>query len=205
MLSYSISSKCHVVRPLTLHQMTNFQTLPNWKHLQTTISNLMKIAESSQIRVENIVGKGEIAHYEQFLLFPQCFQKACTADKWKKGLVWERFKKKTSKTWWKPVLPLFLHCSLYVTLSGTYLVTWSRFYFTLIQAKRPLSNIGRNSCRSYNFALFLILWTKSITKNKRMNAWQKYKVRTGFEPETLCNKIQYRNHRAKENSLYHSC
>ena len=30
--------------------------------------------------VENAVGKGEIAHYEQFLLFPQCFQKACTAD-----------------------------------------------------------------------------------------------------------------------------
>ena len=27
-------------------------------------------------RVENIVGKGEIARYEQFLLFPQCFQKA---------------------------------------------------------------------------------------------------------------------------------
>ena len=29
--------------------------------------------------VENTVGKGEIAHYEQFLLFPQCFQKACFA------------------------------------------------------------------------------------------------------------------------------
>ena len=28
-------------------------------------------------RVENIVGKGEIARYEQFLLCPQCFQKAC--------------------------------------------------------------------------------------------------------------------------------
>ena len=26
------------------------------------------------------MGKGEIAHYEQFLLFPQCFQKACFAD-----------------------------------------------------------------------------------------------------------------------------
>ena len=25
--------------------------------------------------VENTVGKGEIARYEQFLLFPQCFQK----------------------------------------------------------------------------------------------------------------------------------
>ena len=31
-------------------------------------------------RLENTVGKGEIAHYEQFLLFPQCFQKTCTAD-----------------------------------------------------------------------------------------------------------------------------
>ena len=28
------------------------------------------------IRVENTVGKGEIARQEQFLLFPQCFQKA---------------------------------------------------------------------------------------------------------------------------------
>ena len=26
---------------------------------------------------ENTVGKGEIAHYKQFLLFSQCFQKAC--------------------------------------------------------------------------------------------------------------------------------
>ena len=31
-------------------------------------------------RIENTVGKGEIACYEQFLLFPQCFQKTCTAD-----------------------------------------------------------------------------------------------------------------------------
>ena len=28
-------------------------------------------------QVENTVGKGEISRYEQFLLFPQCFQKAC--------------------------------------------------------------------------------------------------------------------------------
>ena len=27
--------------------------------------------------VENTVGKGENARYEQFLLFPQCFLKAC--------------------------------------------------------------------------------------------------------------------------------
>ena len=30
--------------------------------------------------VENTVVKGEIARYEQFLLFPQCFQKSCIAD-----------------------------------------------------------------------------------------------------------------------------
>ena len=30
--------------------------------------------------VENTAGKGEIAHYEQFLFFSQCFQKTCTAD-----------------------------------------------------------------------------------------------------------------------------
>ena len=34
--------------------------------------------------VENIVGKGEIARYGQFLLFPQCFQKLSVVDasKW---------------------------------------------------------------------------------------------------------------------------
>ena len=30
--------------------------------------------------VEITVGKGENDRYEQFLLFPQCFQKTCTAD-----------------------------------------------------------------------------------------------------------------------------
>ena len=34
--------------------------------------------------VENMVGKGEIAHYEQFHLFRQCFQKLSVVDasKW---------------------------------------------------------------------------------------------------------------------------
>ena len=31
-------------------------------------------------KVENNVGKGEIAHYEKFLLFPRCFRQTCTAD-----------------------------------------------------------------------------------------------------------------------------
>ena len=40
-------------------------------------------------QVENTVGKGEIAHYEQFLLFPQCFQKACFPGASKGVIVWE--------------------------------------------------------------------------------------------------------------------
>ena len=40
-------------------------------------------------QVENTVGKGEIAHYEQFLLFPQCFQKVCFPGASKSVTVWE--------------------------------------------------------------------------------------------------------------------
>ena len=43
------------------------------------------MAESSK-RVENTVGKGEIACYEQFLLFQKCFQKACFPGRQKESL-----------------------------------------------------------------------------------------------------------------------
>ena len=37
-------------------------------------------------QVENTVEKGEIARYEQFLLFSQCFQKACFPGRQKVSL-----------------------------------------------------------------------------------------------------------------------
>ena len=40
----------------------------------------MKMEETCPKQVENIVGKGEIARNEQFLLFPQCFQNTNSAD-----------------------------------------------------------------------------------------------------------------------------
>ena len=43
--------------------------------------------------VEKTVAKGEIAHYEQFLLFPWCFQKTFTADKQKQRHVWKWVKR----------------------------------------------------------------------------------------------------------------
>ena len=37
------------------------------------------------------MGKGETACYKKFSPFPQCFQKTCSADTQKQGLIWERF------------------------------------------------------------------------------------------------------------------
>ena len=47
------------------------------------------MTESYSNNVENNVGKGEIAHYEQFLLFLQCFRKACFQEASKGVIVWE--------------------------------------------------------------------------------------------------------------------
>ena len=70
-------------------------------------------------QVENTVGKGEISRYEQFLLFPLCFQKTCIADTYKLGLVWERV-------------------NLYNLIKGTLLFFWfGPFYL----CTRPITTI----------------------------------------------------------------
>ena len=64
---------------ITLSQTTNFQLI----QAERVADNSFKFDENGRKlfkRVENSVGKGEIACYEQFLLFPQCFQKTCIAD-----------------------------------------------------------------------------------------------------------------------------
>ena len=49
--------------------MTNFRLFQT-ESLKTTILNLIKNCRKFSKWVENTVGKGEIARYEQFLLFP---------------------------------------------------------------------------------------------------------------------------------------
>ena len=49
-------------------------------------------------RVENIVGKGENAGYQHFLLFPQCFPKPSSLGSLKTEIVWERV---TYKLLWR--------------------------------------------------------------------------------------------------------
>ena len=57
------------------------QILDSSKQKELAYDNfkLNKNGEEFSKRVENTVGKEEIARYEQFLLFAQCFQKTCTA------------------------------------------------------------------------------------------------------------------------------
>ena len=64
---------------LTLSQMTNsrqFQTERVCRRQFQFDENGRNLSK----QVENTVGKGEIARYEQFLRFPQCFQKTCASD-----------------------------------------------------------------------------------------------------------------------------
>ena len=75
-------------RELTLHHTIPTLTLLQWQTLNT--SKLEEFADdiykfNDKFRkfskqVKNTVGKGEIARYEQFLLFQQCFLKTYTAD-----------------------------------------------------------------------------------------------------------------------------
>ena len=53
-------------------------------------------------QVENTVGKGEIAHYEQFFQFSTMFSKVLYYRHVKTGLVWERVNKNKSSVLQKP-------------------------------------------------------------------------------------------------------
>ena len=67
---------------LTLKSFPKQQILDSPK-LKEYADNNFEFDDSGRMlskKEENTVGKGEIARYEQFLLFPQCFQKTCTAD-----------------------------------------------------------------------------------------------------------------------------
>ena len=75
-------------KKLTHSQMTNFRLFQTERVAEDNFrfdENGRKLTKL----VEKTVGKGEIARYEQFLLFPQCFQKACFPGASKGVIVWE--------------------------------------------------------------------------------------------------------------------
>ena len=65
-----------------------FYTLQNSKAIANDIFKFDENGGKFSKRVYNIVGKGGIACYEQFLLYPLCFQKTAYIEK--QGPVWER-------------------------------------------------------------------------------------------------------------------
>ena len=70
---------CHLVKSLTLSQTKILDS----SKLREFADHNFKFAVKDRkfpTMVEKTVGKREIARYEQFLLFPQSFQKTCTAD-----------------------------------------------------------------------------------------------------------------------------
>ena len=73
-------------KPFPIRQILNSSKLKQSK------DDNFKFDETSRKfskRLENTVSKGEIARYEQFLLYPQCFQKAHFQGASKGVIVWE--------------------------------------------------------------------------------------------------------------------
>ena len=67
-----------VVVSLTLSQMASFRLFQTKRGCRQQFQ-IDENGRKFSTRVENTMGKGEIARYEQFLLFPQCFQKTIAA------------------------------------------------------------------------------------------------------------------------------
>ena len=74
------------VQPITRRQILDSSKLKEFADDNFKVNeNSRKLSKWE----ENTVKKGEIARYEQFLLFPQCFQKACFPGASKGVIVWE--------------------------------------------------------------------------------------------------------------------
>ena len=63
----------------------------DWPKLKAFADDKINVTQTLKFvlgRKEKIVGKGENAAYQHFLLFPQCFQKASVSGLLKFGTVW---------------------------------------------------------------------------------------------------------------------
>ena len=77
-------------------EINPINSLPNNKFLDRSklkafVDNKMKVTEKIKFvleMVENIVGKGENADYQHFLLFPQYFQKVSFSRSLKVRIMW---------------------------------------------------------------------------------------------------------------------
>ena len=66
-----VSDFCHLILYHTIPTLTQILDSPKLKEFADNNFKVDENGEKFYERVENGVGKGEIAHYEQFFLFPQ--------------------------------------------------------------------------------------------------------------------------------------
>ena len=71
---YQISTFVNFCPLVTLYQTTNGSDLSKLKARADDKINVTEKLKFDLGRTENIVGKGENAGYQHFLLFPKCFQ-----------------------------------------------------------------------------------------------------------------------------------
>ena len=74
----------------TVHSLQNDKIL-DWSKMKAFADDKINVTEKLRFvleKVENIVGKGENAGHQHFLLFPQCFQKAYYTVSLKVRIVW---------------------------------------------------------------------------------------------------------------------
>ena len=81
---------------LTHYQTTNFRLFQTERVCRKQFQIRRKYLKV--IQTGGKLGKGEIARYGQFLLFPQCFQKACFPGASKGVIVWEWVKPSSMET-----------------------------------------------------------------------------------------------------------
>ena len=77
------------ISPFNLYQTTKILESSKLKEFADDNFKFDENERKLSKQIENTVEKGEIARYEQFLLFPQCFQKACFPGASKGVIVWE--------------------------------------------------------------------------------------------------------------------
>ena len=151
--------------------------------------------------MEKSVGKGKIPHYEQFLLFPQCFQKACFAGASKGVIVWEWVKKGFFENVFYYFHQMFFyyhfHQMFFTIISNNHMLHVSVFSIHADLCKletikctlsfNPLPNdkifywskLKAFANNKTNMTSYIV----RIKRNKWINAQQKNKIWKGFEPE----------------------
>ena len=74
----------------TFNSLQNDKIL-DWSKLKAFADDKLNVTKELKFvlgREENIVGKGESAGNQHFLLFPQCFQKVSFTEVLKVGILW---------------------------------------------------------------------------------------------------------------------